>query len=196
LPQTFFSDYLLFGSAYGAMVTIAQPKSPDPLTPQEASELCELESVIEAGIESFLKTGLAFARIRFYKLHRATHDRFEDYCRDRWALSLSRCNQIIATVKVVTNITGAFPQDAALLAETNEHTLRPLSRLEPELQTVTWELIRHIEERPSGTTVEQVGLDDQKCDCDRLGGARDRLRFHAYRRQERSHPAPAPASCE
>jgi hypothetical protein len=51
---------------------------------------------------------------------------------------------------------GAFPQDAALLAETNEHSLRPLSRLEPELQTVTWELIRHIEERPSGTTVEQV----------------------------------------
>jgi hypothetical protein len=46
--------------------------------------------------------------------------------------------------------------DAALLEETNEHTLRPLSRLDPELQTVTWELIRHIEERPRGTTIQQV----------------------------------------
>jgi hypothetical protein len=126
------------------------------LTPQEVSELCELEDVIAQGFDSFLKTGLAFARIRFYKLYRATHDTFESYCKSKWGLSLSRTNQIINTVKVVENITDAFPEDAAVLAETTEHMLRALSRLEPELQTVTWELIRHIEERPSGTTIEQV----------------------------------------
>jgi hypothetical protein len=31
-----------------------------------------------------------------------------------------------------------------------------LSRLEPQLQTAAWELIRHIQARPSGTTVQQV----------------------------------------
>jgi hypothetical protein len=131
-------------------------QSESVLTPQEAQRLRELEAVIQEGFESFLRVGLAFAEVRFHKLHRATHARFEDYCRDRWALSLSRCNQIINTVKVVENITGVFPQDATLLAETNESSLRPLSRLEPELQTAAWELIRHIEERPHGKTIQEV----------------------------------------
>jgi hypothetical protein len=126
------------------------------LTSEEVSELRELEDVIQAGFDSFLKVGLAFARIRFYRLYRATHDRFEDYCRDRWALSLSRCNQIINTVKVVENITDAFPEDAELLARADEHGLRPLSRLEPELQAAAWELVKRIEERPRGTTIEEV----------------------------------------
>jgi hypothetical protein len=126
------------------------------LTPQEASRLRELEDVIAQGFDSFLKTGLAFAEVRFYKLYRATHDTFESYCKSKWGLSLSRTNQIINSVKVIGNITDAFPEDAALLAETNEHTLRPLSRLEPELQTAAWEWIRHVEKRPSGTTVQEV----------------------------------------
>jgi hypothetical protein len=92
--------------------------------------------------------------VRYHRLHRATHDRFEDYCRDRWALSLSRCNQIINTVKVVENIVHLFPGDDAI--EVNEHALRPLSRLEPELQAAAWELIRQIEQRPSGTTIQEV----------------------------------------
>ena len=99
------------------------------LTPQEALRLRELEDTIQEGFDSFLRVGLAFAEVRYHKLHRATHDRFEDYCRDRWGLSLSRTNQIISTCKVVENITNVFPEEAALLADTNEHTLRPLSSL-------------------------------------------------------------------
>jgi hypothetical protein len=126
------------------------------LTPQEAQRLHELEGIIEEGFESFLRVGLAFAEVRFHKLHRATHARFEDYCRDRWALSLSRCNQIISTVKVVQNITGAFPADTPLLSETNESTLRPLSRLEPELQVAAWELIRRIKAEPDAAVIKEV----------------------------------------
>jgi hypothetical protein len=148
LQQPSFWDYLIL------QVNPTIPRS--VLSPEETERLQELEETIQEGFNSFLKVGLAFAEVRYHKLHRATHDRFEDYCRARWGLSLSRTNQIINTVKVVENITDAFPEDAAILAEVNEHTLRPLSRLEPELQTVTWELIRHIEERPSGTTIEQV----------------------------------------
>ena len=89
-------------------------------------------------------------------MYRATHARFEDYCHDRWDLSLSRCNQIVQTVHTYHNLVATVPQDAALLAQTNEHTLRPLNRLAPELQTATWELIRRIEQRPAGTTIETV----------------------------------------
>jgi hypothetical protein len=56
----------------------------------------------------------------------------------------------------VQNITGAFPQDAALLEAANESTLRSLSRLEPELQVEVWSLIKEIEERPSGKTVAET----------------------------------------
>jgi hypothetical protein len=126
---------------------------PSGLTSEEAQRLRDLEHVIDEGMEGFLKVGAALLEIRTARLYRSTHDTFASYCRDRWGLSLSRCNQIINSIRVVENITGAFPEDAPLLAE---HTLRPLSRLEPELQVVTWELIRHLEERPSGTTVEQV----------------------------------------
>ena len=48
------------------------------------------------------------------------------------------------------------PQDATLLVDTGEHGLRPLTRLSEELQTATWELIRHIEEHPNGKTVEET----------------------------------------
>jgi hypothetical protein len=129
------------------------------LSPREVQRLGELESIIEAGFETFLQVGMAFAEVRVARLYRASHERFEDYCRDRWALSLSRCNQIIATLAVVENITGAFPADVPLLVETNESALRPLSRLDPELQIAAWEVVKRIEERPSGTTIaETVGM--------------------------------------
>jgi hypothetical protein len=48
------------------------------------------------------------------------------------------------------------PQDATLLVDTGEHGLRPLTRLSEELQTATWELIRHIDEHPNGQTVEET----------------------------------------
>jgi hypothetical protein len=135
-------------------VNLANP--PAVLSPQEAERLRELENIIQEGFESFLKVGIAFAEVKFLRLHRATHHTFEDYCRDRWALSLSRCNQILNTCKVFDNITKTCPQDAALLVDAGEHGLRPLSRLEPELQAASWELIRAIEERPRGTTIEKV----------------------------------------
>jgi hypothetical protein len=100
--------------------------------------------------------GAALAEIRATRLYRATHDRFEDYCLDKWGLTLSRCNQIIQTTRTYDNLVAGAPQDAELLAQTNEHALRPLSRLAPELQTATWELIRRIEQRPAGTTIEAV----------------------------------------
>jgi hypothetical protein len=126
------------------------------LTSQEAARFRELEHIIEEGLDSFLKTGLAFAQIRFFRLYRQSHATFESYCLARWSLSLARCNQIISTVKVFDNLTTAFPQDAPVLSQVNEHGLRPLSRLRPDLQAATWELIRQIEQRPRGTTIEEV----------------------------------------
>jgi hypothetical protein len=104
-----------------------------------------------------LRAGLAFAEVRFKRLYRATHDTFESYCRARWGLSLSRTNQIINSVQVFENITGTFPQDARFLCENlNEHALRPLTRLAPELQTATWELIRALQKEPDASIIQEV----------------------------------------
>jgi hypothetical protein len=138
------------------LLASAPPTSSGGLTSQETRRLRELEKAIDRSLDTFLECGEALLEIRTSRLYRSTHDRFSDYCRDRWGLSLSRTNQIIRSVEVVQIITNAFPQDATLLEETGEHSLRPLSRLEPELQTAVWQLIRHLEERPVGTTIERV----------------------------------------
>ena len=144
------------------MVSLAET-SGNPLSEQEETRLRELECIVQAGLDSFLQVGAALSEIRDSRLYRATHERFADYCLDRWKLSLSRCNQIVQTVHTYDHLVAAVPQDPALLSEANEHMLRPLNRLEPELQTVTWELIRRIEERPTGITIQTV--------VDRIKGA-------------------------
>ena len=53
---------------------------------------------------------------------------------------------------------------------------------------MTWELIRHIEERPSGTTVEQVVTTIRSAIAERLGGTRHAPR--ASQRQARNNPPP------
>jgi hypothetical protein len=60
------------------------------------------------------------------------------------------------SVEVVDHLTTAFPADTPILTDTPESALRPLGRLEPELQVVSWELIRTIQERPTGTTIQEV----------------------------------------
>jgi hypothetical protein len=108
------------------------------------------------GFDSFLKIGLTFAEVRYGRLYRATHDTFESYCQTRWALSLSRYNQIARTLAVYDNIASAILRDAALLADANEHTLRPLTMFGPELQSLAWQLIRRIKEEPDAMLVEEV----------------------------------------
>jgi hypothetical protein len=105
--------------------------SPSALTAEETSRLRRLESIIAGGLEGFLQVGAALAEIRSRRLYRGTHARWEDYCLDKWRLSFSRCNQIIQTTAIYGNLLAAVPQDAELLKQTNEHLLRPLSRLEP-----------------------------------------------------------------
>jgi hypothetical protein len=138
------------------LLALTPPPSPDSLTIEETSRLRELERVIEEGMDGFLKVGAALIEIRDSRLYRSTHTRFADYCRDRWALSLSRCNQIMHSVEVFDHLTAAFPEDARVLSDTPESALRPLGRVEPELQIAAWELIKKIEARPNGKTIQEV----------------------------------------
>jgi hypothetical protein len=138
------------------MVSLVSSTAPSNLTLQESARLRQLERIVEAGLEGFLKVGAALAEIRDNRLYRSTHERWSDYCLDRWGLTLSRCNQLISSTRTYDNLVAALPQDADVLAEANEHMLRPLNQLEPDLQRTVWELIRRLEDRPAGRTIEMV----------------------------------------
>jgi hypothetical protein len=144
-------------SSWDYLISQVNPANLEPvLSQQEASRLRELEETIQDGFDSFLRIGLAFAEIRHGRLYRNSHDTFESYCQSRWALSLSRCNQIARTMAVYDNIVAAVPQDVTLLASSNEHTLRPLASLSEELQPLAWQLCRKIKQEPDTAIIEEV----------------------------------------
>jgi hypothetical protein len=104
------------------MVSLATPGT---LTLQESSRLRQLERIIEEGLEGFLKVGKSLLEIRDSRLYRTTHDTFESYCRDRWALSLSRCNQLIGAITVYDRLTTVFPQDVPLCERRRKNRIKP-----------------------------------------------------------------------
>ena len=71
-------------------------------TPQRATRLDELETIIHANQHAFIAVAEAFREIKDSRLYRATHSSFDAYCRDRWNLSgsygyrLSKAGQHIA----------------------------------------------------------------------------------------------------
>jgi hypothetical protein len=74
---------------------ILPPPCDSPLSRQELARLRERETVIERGLETFLEVGNALEEIRTSRLYRQTYPTFQAYVRDRWAILLSRANQLI-----------------------------------------------------------------------------------------------------
>ena len=108
------------------------------LLPQEKAQLRELELVIEKGLQSFIKTGQALLEIRRSRLYREQYQSFEQYLRSRWAITISRAKQLIEAVELTNNLIAADTANEVILTHCNEHQLRPLTRLSPELQSPVW----------------------------------------------------------
>ncbi len=117
------------------MQDIEAQASPNSLSESEAIQLAAEEAVIERGLTTFCEVGEALERIRAERLYRATHARFEDYCKERWGFSDSRARQLILAAQTVTDVTVA-----GLPAPANEAQARRMRRLirtgkpEPEVQ--------------------------------------------------------------
>jgi len=71
------------------------------LTPTEKEELHTCEETIDRGWGTFIEVGHALAQIREKKLHKETHVRWEDYCRERWLSSKTHANRLIQSAQVV-----------------------------------------------------------------------------------------------
>lgn len=100
----------------------------DLLAASEQAELIDCERIIEEGYNTFLKVGLALAKVRDARLYRASHDTFEAYCESRWAISRTRAYELIGSA----GITEALSAMADIPAPTNERQARELHGLDPE----------------------------------------------------------------
>ena len=99
--------------------------------------LDELERTIERGLQTFVNVGNALREIRDDGLYGVEHDTFEKYCRARWGFEPNYARRLMAGAEVTENL-RAVPIGTVL--PTTESQARPLTKLDPEDQSVAWEL--------------------------------------------------------
>lgn len=78
----------------------------DMMTLAEAQHLDRCENIITRGMKTFIEVGNALSEIRDSQLYRASHDTFDEYCRERWGWTSSRARQLIGAAETVTNVTA------------------------------------------------------------------------------------------
>lgn len=105
------------------------------LSTTEAEHLADCETIIAAGLASFVEVGEALADVRDRRLYRQTHGTFEDYCSERWGLSRTRSYELISSAAVVGGLSAI-----ADTAPANEAQARPLAPLrdDPEALASAW----------------------------------------------------------
>jgi hypothetical protein len=138
---------------------LLEPPDTIPLTNAERTRLAELESGVERTLNSFLECGRALCEIRNKRLYRGQYGTWEDYCTRKWGLGYSRANDLIRSTEVAEHLLSgpAAPgKDAVLALNLSADTLRPLQKLEPELQSAVWRLASRVSEHPTQHVVSKI----------------------------------------
>lgn len=100
-----------------------------PMSADEAQALAADESIIEAGLATFVEVGEALCDIRDRRLYRLSHGTFEAYCRERWGMSRQRAHQFIDSAEVVGALSTIV--DTPPATESQARALAPL-KADPE----------------------------------------------------------------
>ena len=123
----------------------------------------QLERVVEKHIVGFIETGKALAEIRSSRLYREHYSTFEQYVKERWALSRSRADELCrstATAELILSTTGTREGATPLPENLPEVVLRPISQLpDNDLQGQVWRLVSLVSPEgrtPTHTTTAKV----------------------------------------
>jgi hypothetical protein len=131
-----------------------------PLTTAEKTRLAELESAVQTHLESFLTVGRSLCEIRNRRLYRQHFATFEDYCARKWGFSGSRGLDLVRSASVAEHLlagpAASDGEDAPLPPDLSPDTLRPLQKLEPELQSACWRLASRITDHPTNHVVSKI----------------------------------------
>lgn len=119
------------------------------LTASERTKLAKYEATIRSHFESFRPAGEALQNIRDSRLYRETHATFEDYCREKWEMSKTQANRLIAAAKVVENIASVAPRE--VVEHLTESVIRSLSTLDPKDQKKAFK--QAVKDAPAATGV-------------------------------------------
>jgi hypothetical protein len=74
------------------------------LADQERDQLATCEQAIERGLRTFVEVGEALLTIRDSRLYREDHPTFEDYCRERWGMSIRHGQRMMEAAQVVKEL--------------------------------------------------------------------------------------------
>lgn len=102
-----------------------------PLTSDEKAQLEQCETVIAAGLKSFMDVAEALTLVKEKKLYRE-YRTWEDYCRTRWAISASRSYQITSameTAKQIQTLTGVSIPNEAVTRELRRYPVEDQPRI-------------------------------------------------------------------
>ena len=99
----------------------------------ESHELERCEVVIKQGLQTFIEVGQALMTIREKRLYRIGFKTFEDYCVEKWSMDKRHANRLIQASETISNLGPIGP----VIPQT-ESQVRPLTRLEPEIQKEVW----------------------------------------------------------
>lgn len=106
------------------------------LTITEQERLEQLEEVIEQGLNSSFRAGLALKEIRDKRLYKIEFANFETYLRKRWGLSRTYANHMISAQQIRDELTAI-----AVILPTTESQVRPLSKLKSkEKRAEAWDM--------------------------------------------------------
>jgi hypothetical protein len=105
------------------------------LTEQEQSDRLHLERRVE---RAFFEAGKALTELRDRRLYRSTHKTFENYCRERFGFSRRQPYHLIEAAVIFDNLVEKCDRSVHILP-TNEWQIRPLSKLDPDIQPEAWE---------------------------------------------------------
>lgn len=105
------------------------------LTEDEQSDRLILERKVE---RAFFVAGKALMELRDRRLYRSTHRTFEEYCKDRFGYSRRQPYLLMDAAVVFDNLVENCDRNDHILP-TNEWQIRPLSKLEPDIQPEAWE---------------------------------------------------------
>src|SRR5687768_17900025 len=81
------------------------------LSARDADDLARCEAIVARGLQTFVEVGQALIEIRDKRLYRASHATFEEYTRDRWALSGRRIYELMDSAEVTQLISCAMAQE-------------------------------------------------------------------------------------
>ncbi len=117
-----------------ATITVTAVEVPE-LTEQEQSDRLHLERKVE---RAFFEAGKALAELRDRRLYRSTHKTFEEYCRDRFGHNRRQSYLLMDAAVIFDNLEQKCDRNDHILP-TNEWQIRPLSKLDPDIQPEAWE---------------------------------------------------------